>query len=74
MFRLLSTERATIAELDGKTIGKGVTGIRFACDKEQKEQGIELNLSIDLSVFKFMPDGYFDEFSEKISEADEKGE
>lgn len=72
MFRLLSTERVVIAELDGKTIGKGVTGIGFSYDTENKGKGIELNLSVDLRTFEFMPNGYFDEFEEKLSEAEKE--
>lgn len=64
--RILCAEGATIVELCGKTIGRGVESVNFHHDGNGDTK---INLSIDLENFAFMPDGYFDEVTKKVAEA-----
>lgn len=49
-FMLLSTGEATVFEIDGKTMGKGVSRVSFCHD----ENGAKISLDIDLDKFEFM--------------------
>ena len=68
-FRLISTGRYVFAELDGKTIGPGITDLHFNAKDESGGLKNQLNLSIDLDALEFLPDGSFDEKYEKYQEA-----
>lgn len=73
-FRLVSTGKYVFAELDGKTIGSGITDL---CFKAKNEDGVlknQLELKIDLDCFEFLPDGAFDERYQKYQEATGKAE
>lgn len=64
-FSITSNGRVTCVELGGKTIGTGVEAVKF----EHSAIGeCKLGLSIDLTRFSFMPDGYFDEFHRALNE------
>lgn len=52
-FRLISTGRYVFAELDGKTIGPGITDLHFNAKDESGGLKNQLNLSIDLDAFEF---------------------
>lgn len=61
---LASNGRVTCIRLDGKNLGRGVKSVKFS----HGESDITLGLSIDLTRFSFMPDGYFDEFVRKLDQ------
>ena len=63
--RLLDTGTGTYLELDGKTLGEGITFVSY--NKVGREPAT-LNIGIDLKDFKFMPDGKFDEAEKKLKE------
>ena len=68
-FRLMSTGRYIFAELDGKTLGPGITDLSFSATDEGGSLNNQLNLRINLSAFEFLPDGAFDEKYKKYQEA-----
>lgn len=68
-FRCMSHKGCTVAELGGKTIGEGITGIAFS---HNPNGDVVLTLTIDLKDFKFMEDGEFDEILKQVSGLPEK--
>ena len=64
--KILCTGDKTIAELDGKTIGKGVDAIEFRHDNNGD---VKVQISLNLDCFSFMPDGYFEQAEKSIAEA-----
>lgn len=64
-FRLLDDGRGTYLELDGKTIGKGVTSISY--NKAGREPAT-LNIGINVQDFEFDSDGHFDEVEKRLKE------
>lgn len=65
--KILCTGKATIVELDGKTIGQGIEAINL--HHNGAGEAI-VTLSINVEDFSFMPDGYFSEVEEKIAKAE----
>lgn len=65
-FRMASNGETTCMELCGKSIGTGVSAVKFS--QNGCGEGY-LELSIDLEDFSFMPDGYFDMFEKQLAEA-----
>ena len=64
--RILCTGENTLVELNGKTIGRGIKEITFSHDTDNQD-GPKIGLKIDLDVFEFMPDGYFDLAAERLA-------
>ena len=62
-FRLINTGRGTFIELDGKTMAKGITSVKF---EQVAHENINLVLNIDLKEFEFLPDGTFDEIESQV--------
>lgn len=66
-FRLFCDGEHTYAELDGKSIGRGVPALKFEHDMSVAK-GATLELKIDLSTFEFSKDGNFDEVVKEYAE------
>lgn len=64
--RILSTGKYSFLELNGKSMGKGVTSFSFS---HEGSGDATLTLTLDLNTFEFMQDGTFDEASRKFIEA-----
>lgn len=62
-FRLISTGRNTYMELDGKSMAKGITSVKF---EQVAHETIHLTLDIDLKEFEFLPNGKFDEMERQL--------
>lgn len=67
-FRLMSTGKYVFVELDGKTLGPGITDLCFRTRDENGELKNQLELKVDLESFEFLPDGTFDEKYKKYQE------
>lgn len=55
-FRLISQNGKTYIELCGKSMGTGVERVAF----EHGDDGVSLDLKLNMNDFDFMSDGYFD--------------
>lgn len=67
-FRMFTVGSSVFIELDGKSLGDGVKSaelITHPCKGNQRET--ILMLGIDISQFRFMPDGFFDKAYERAS-------
>lgn len=56
-FRFVTDGFRTVVELDGKTIGKGITKVEFL---HEAGENAKMKLDIDLHDFRFLPDGEYD--------------
>ncbi len=68
-FKLADTGKYAYIELDGKTLGPGVTGVEY---KKEGKEGAKLTLNIDITDFRFLPDGQFDEHEKIVDEIKSK--
>lgn len=68
-FRLMSTGKYIYSEIDGKTIGPGISNLHFDAKDEKGNLRNRLTLEIDLDAFEFLPDGAFDEKYAKYQKA-----
>lgn len=65
-FRLLDTGKGTYIELDGKTMGRGIDEVAY---RKVAGEPAEVTIHIDdMDVFRFEPDGKFDEVERKVNE------
>lgn len=64
--RIICDGRGTIVELDGKTMSKGIEHVKF--EHVGADRKPMLDLRLDLSTFRFLPDGRFDEAEKRLSE------
>lgn len=64
-FKLLDDGRGAFLELDGKSMGEGVTSISYT---KAGRESATLHLEIDVEKFKFLPDGYFDKAEKTLAE------
>ena len=68
-FRMFTVGSSVFIELDGKSLGDGVKSAElittYPCKGNQRET--ILMLGIDISQFRFMPDGFFDKAYERAS-------
>lgn len=73
-FRMLTDGYHTYAELDGKSIGRGIYSVKYTHDLTEGSEKTKphLVLEIDLDEFEFMPDGYFDEAQKKLQGLDKQ--
>ncbi len=62
ILRILDTGGSSIVELDGKTIGTGVQEIHY---HRNSPMSATLKLTLDVAMFGFMPDGYFDDYAKR---------
>ncbi len=67
--KIICTGRATVVELDGKSIGKGIEGIKFSHNANDNESP-RLTIDLNLKDFSFFPDGYFTQVEDKLKAED----
>lgn len=70
--RIVSSGNGTFVELDGKTMGRGVEYLKFEHDGQTRKPTLDLRL--DLTDFRFMPDGRLDEVEKRFQEAEPPSE
>lgn len=66
IFRFATDGYATVAELDGKTIGTGIRNLEYY---HEGGEHAKLKMELDLHDFQFLPDGEFDERFKKAKPA-----
>lgn len=65
--RLITNGKHTFIELGGKTIGRGIEGFHLSQNMRYEKEPI-LDLRINLNQFEYMPDGYFEEVENSMTE------